>query len=168
MRVLIAIGYLTGHGYWFWNFNTGQLYWNRHQNNRVFGGPRQAVTGTYNSLFSSALWEEDDRVVVRKTVELARQHRQVFRHQFCIKDATTGEKVIIDAVGRWLFDENGEPWAMWGWNHRMVLKGGEFDVKEAKLQIRKRLDRWQEIDYIPGGTAALLTVLTQCSHVHRQ
>jgi len=144
IRCMIYFGHLTGKGYWFWNMKEDILYWNAQQN-EVFGINQPFSVGSYHSVFSRNLWDDDDREHVKKTVELARHHKSIFRHQFCIKDATTGEKVIVDAKGRWIFDEHtGEPWAMWGWNKRLPLDEEDFKTKEAAIKLRQRLNKWRE------------------------
>lgn len=141
-RARILIGYYTGRGYWFWRMRSNELYWNPKQCS-VYGIPKEGESGTYETLFDRALWDDQDRDHVRKTVEQALEHQTVFTHQFCAKDQTTGEKLIIDAAGWWLFDRDGDPWAMVGWNRRLKLRAREFAQKEAAIKLRQELAAWR-------------------------
>lgn len=140
--ILSFVGKYTGHGYWFWNLESDQLFWNATEN-EIFGYPATNTITNY-SRFSDSLWDDDDRDHVRKTLEIAKEHRSLFRHQFCIKNATTGEKTIIDAKGRWLFHEDGTPWALWGWNKKLNLASDQFEKKEAAIKLRQKVEKWKE------------------------
>jgi len=143
MQFSIAFGYLIGRGYWFWDRRSNDLFWNKQQC-RVYGMSGVERIGTYDSLFDTTLWDDSDRSHVRKSVELALSHRVEFRHQFCVRAADTGTKIIVAAWGTWLFDASGNPWAMYGFNQRLPLRGREFLIREAEIKVRQTLDQWRE------------------------
>lgn len=144
VRLLIAAGNIwhrNHRGYFFLNVQTDQLFWNKQQA-AVFGltdcpsciKSNAGWIGTYENLFNSVLWDAGDQQMVRGALELALKHRQEFSHQFCVRHATTGELIIVQARAWWLFDEKGEAWALWGWNQQMKLAPA---VKDAKVDIIK-------------------------------
>lgn len=158
-RVLIAVGYICGRGYWYWDMRQDVLYWNDKQS-AVWGMRAEPSVGNYQSLFECRLWDESDREHVRKTVELALTHRTEFRHQFCAKDQSTGEKIIVTARGKWLLDEHGQPWALYGYNARLRARGRNFEVAEAEIKVRQAICKWRECGLPPSLSHAL-------RHAHR-
>jgi len=159
------VGYFIGRGYWFWDLRTDTLFWNKKEC-KVFGHDKPAMIGTYDNLFNVRLMDDDDRAHVKKTVEIAKQTRMRFTHQFCATDATTGEKIIIDAYGWWLFDEHsGEPWAMMGWNKRLRVKDRDYEVAEARIKLQQLVEKYRT----EGVSSELKRVLQMChiNHVRK-
>ena len=138
-RVCIAVGYIIGRGYWYWNKRSDTLYWNAKEC-AIFGLKEPFLIGKYKD-FDDCLWEDADREHVAKTVEISRLTHGVFTHQFIVRHQTTYAQQIVDAKGRWLFDDRGEPYALFGWNRILRVA-----VKETANIIRfeRAIERLEE------------------------
>lgn len=131
-RLRIALNYFIDRGFWCWDIRTGELYWNK-KNCELYGikSPHKSPKGMlhdYNS-FSAILHDEPDRVTVARDVDMAKHVRSIYYSAFRATDQTTGETIIVQAKGRFIYDKKGEPLVMIGWNHRLPY------TREAKNLI---------------------------------
>lgn len=138
-RLKIACGYLIGRGLWVWDLSTGELWWNR-ANCKRFGLPGDGLLHDYES-FASFLWEEGDRISVRRDVQLAKDFGSIYYSAFCAKDQTTGERILIQAKGWWVFDKAGNPLMMMGWNERIPYTKRQENLIVIRQYVADKLAR---------------------------
>lgn len=116
---LLAIWYhLRGRGMWIWNVGEGTLWWDR-QNCKVFGiDCPHGLEHNYDS-FAAMLWDDIDRTTVTRDVALAQYDGSVYYSAFRAMEQSTGDSLVIRAVGWTIKGRNGHPHLMIGWNSRL-------------------------------------------------
>lgn len=132
---------LLGHpnrGYWFWNAITGELLWDNTME-RIYGLPvsrKGYRIGTYDNLFSAALWDDRTRSYATYLAEMSRDHRSGFIHDFRVRDKTTGELRIVHGQGEWIYDRD-KPVAMLGYNSAHRLTPADLESVGCALTIEE-------------------------------
>jgi hypothetical protein len=129
---------MPNRGYWFWDLRTKELCWCANMES-VYGvphDPKGYTIGEYDSLFASALWDDRTRSYVNYAVELAKQSRSVFTHDFRVRDQTTNELKIVHGRGQWIY-ENGKPVGMFGYNSVYRLNSKDKAFVDSALAIEE-------------------------------
>lgn len=138
-----------GWGYWAYYPNTDKLIWSKKQCD-IYGelcNGRLKVAGY--AMFDKSLLNDEFREFSRHAVEMSKRSGRNFLQQFIIRHHVTQEIMFIESRGRWLFQKDGTPFCLYGFNRKMEFDN--FQCKFDQLNLARIVSEWRREGKVPDS-----------------